>query len=154
MTEIFKMLTCHQFYLTNHYYRQTSNIRLNLVGNTIVDHSDVVLHLHSRFNTWLQWTGQRPLQDETRNIQVWEFGAPCIGGLTVHKLLRCIIKGCSVGWQNMKSIKLSHLLIIWGQCSYIPQSTGATQIYKLVYTANIITWMVLHSYILFLSYAQ
>ena len=26
------------------------------------------LHLHSELNTGLQWTGQRQLQDETRNI--------------------------------------------------------------------------------------
>ena len=29
------------------------------------------LHLHSRLNTWLQWIGQRQLQDETRNIKFW-----------------------------------------------------------------------------------
>ena len=34
-------------------YRQTSNISCTLVGNKIVDHSDVVgaLHVHSRHNT-------------------------------------------------------------------------------------------------------
>ena len=26
------------------------------------------LHLHSRLDTWLQWIGQRQLQDKTRNI--------------------------------------------------------------------------------------
>ena len=57
-------------------YRQTSNIRLSLVGNKLADHSDVVgamslllqLHLHSRLNTWFQWIGQRQLRDERRNI--------------------------------------------------------------------------------------
>ena len=58
-------------------YRQISNISCTLVGNKIVDHSDVVgastvvllqLHLHSRLNTWLQYIAQRQLQDETRNI--------------------------------------------------------------------------------------
>ena len=57
-------------------YRQTSNIRHILVGNKIVDHSDVVgaspigdAPTASRLNTWLQWiNGQRQLQDETRNI--------------------------------------------------------------------------------------
>ena len=40
-------------------YCQTSNIRCTLVGNKIVDHSDVAgaallqLHLHSWLNTWL-----------------------------------------------------------------------------------------------------
>ena len=61
-------------------YRQVYNIRCTVVGNKIVDHSDVVfffehclsallqLHLHSRLNTWLHWIGQRQLQDGTRNI--------------------------------------------------------------------------------------
>ena len=44
-------------------YSQTSNISSTLVGNSIVDHLDVVgaapmallqLHLHSQLNTWLQ----------------------------------------------------------------------------------------------------
>ena len=53
-------------------YPQTSNIRCTLVGNKIVDDLDVFgtspvqRHLHSRLNTWLQWIGQRKLQDETR----------------------------------------------------------------------------------------
>ena len=60
-------------------YCQTSNISRTLVGNKIVDHSDVVgaspvgaapttEQLHSRLNTWLQWFEQRQLQDKTRNI--------------------------------------------------------------------------------------
>ena len=51
-------------------YRQTSNIWGTLVGNKIVDDSE--LHLLSRLKTWLQWIGQRQLQDETRLIlEVW-----------------------------------------------------------------------------------
>ena len=52
-------------------YPQTSNISGNLVGNKIVDvvgAAPVQLHLHSRLNTWLQWIGQKQLQDKTRNI--------------------------------------------------------------------------------------
>ena len=32
------------------------------------------LHLHSRLNTWLQWNGQRQLQDETRRetLKCWD----------------------------------------------------------------------------------
>ena len=41
------------------------------------------LHLHSRLNTWLQWIGQRQLQDETRNIQSLWFGASYIRDLMV-----------------------------------------------------------------------
>ena len=67
-------------------YRQTWSISHTLVGNEIVDHSDVVgaspvgapSNLHSRLNTWLQWIGQRQLQGETRNISVLVFAAPYI----------------------------------------------------------------------------
>ena len=38
-------------------------------------------HLNSRLNTWLQWIGQRQLQDEMGNIQVLVFGVPYIRGL-------------------------------------------------------------------------
>ena len=41
------------------------------------------LHLHSQLNTWLQWIGQRRLQDETINIYVWGFDASYIRELTV-----------------------------------------------------------------------
>ena len=59
-------------------YHQASDIRYTL-GNKIVDHTDVVgaspvallqLHLHSQLNTWLQWIGQRQLQNEMRSISV------------------------------------------------------------------------------------
>ena len=61
-------------------YRQFSNIRHTLVDIKIVNQSDVVgnrpsVLLHSRLNTWLQWIGQRQLQDEMRNIYVLGFGA-------------------------------------------------------------------------------
>ena len=55
-------------------YREVSNIRRILVGNKIVDHSDVVGALPvgaapttSSLSTE-QWIWQRQLQDETRNI--------------------------------------------------------------------------------------
>ena len=65
--------------INQYVYHQISNISHNLVGNKIIDQSDVVwalpvdavssqLHLHSRLNTWLQWIGQRQLQDQIRNI--------------------------------------------------------------------------------------
>ena len=54
-------------------YRQISNIGRTIVGNKIVDHSDVVgaspvgaAQTKSSFS--LQWFGQRQLQDETKNI--------------------------------------------------------------------------------------
>ena len=46
------------------------------------------LHLHSPFNTWLEWIWQRQLQDETRNIYVICFGVPDTSGLTVHPRFR------------------------------------------------------------------
>ena len=100
-------------------YRKVSNIRGTLVDNKIVDHSDVVgaaptsallqLHLHSQLNTWLQWIGQRQLQDKTRNIYVSGLGASYIRELTVvgffvvsstHWILRmpCDIINLSQHW--------------------------------------------------------
>ena len=64
-------------------YHQTSNISCTLVGNIIVDHSDVVgaspigaapKKLYFQLNTWLQWTGQRQLQNKTRkhlSLRIW-----------------------------------------------------------------------------------
>ena len=58
-------------------YRQIFSTSRTLVGNWIVDRSDVVgaspvgtvqLHLHSRLNTWIQWIGQKQLQDVTISI--------------------------------------------------------------------------------------
>ena len=59
-----------------YYYHETSNISRTLVGNKIADHSDVfgaapvgTIPTTSSFlfHTWLQWIGQRQLQDELRN---------------------------------------------------------------------------------------
>ena len=61
-----------------------SNITRTLVGNKIVDHSDIVgavpvqLHLHLWLNTWLQWIGQTQLQDEKRNF--WDLVRLILGG--------------------------------------------------------------------------
>ena len=41
------------------------------------------LHLHSQFNTWHQWIGQRQLQDE-RETLTFLFGVPYIRGLTLY----------------------------------------------------------------------
>ena len=73
-------------------YHTVSNISGTWVGNKIVDQSGVVgaspvgaapLHLHSQLIIWLQWIGQRQLQDETRNIYVLGLGASYIRELTV-----------------------------------------------------------------------
>ena len=40
------------------------------------------LHIYVRLKTWLQWIGQRQLQDETRNILVLGFGVTYIRGMT------------------------------------------------------------------------
>ena len=57
-------------------YYITSNISGTIVGNKIVDYSDVVESIgcwHCSYyifilDTWLQWIGQRQLQAETRTI--------------------------------------------------------------------------------------
>ena len=41
------------------------------------------LHLYYPLTTWIKWIGQRHLQDEMRNTQVWEFGATYIRDFTV-----------------------------------------------------------------------
>ena len=94
--------TLHQYntlhlYLSSHFslHHQTSNISCTLVGNKLVDHSYVVaastasqhcsnyifiLDLTPGFNGLGK---QRQMQDETRNIQVFLFGALYTRGLTV-----------------------------------------------------------------------
>ena len=67
----------------NNDYCQTPNISCSLVGNKLFDHSDVVgaspvdaAPTTSSFsNTWLQWIGQRQLQDETKIIYVFNIGS-------------------------------------------------------------------------------
>ena len=70
-------------------YREISDMSYTLVGIKILisqmyleHHLSTLLqlHLHSHLNTWLQWIGQRQLQDD---IQVLVFGAFYIRGLTV-----------------------------------------------------------------------
>ena len=46
-------------------YRKASNISRTLVGNKIVDNSDVA---NSQLNIWLQWISRRQLYEDTRNI--------------------------------------------------------------------------------------
>ena len=83
-------------------HRKVSNISRTLIGNKIVDHLDVVgaslsallqLHLHSQLNTWLQWIGQRPLHDETRNIYVLGLDVSYIRELTVitHSCISVVV---------------------------------------------------------------
>ena len=64
--------TCHQI----------SNTRRTVVGNK--------LYLHSQLNTWLQWIGQRQLQDETKILKVLGFGASYIRYFTVVSLLKIV----------------------------------------------------------------
>ena len=64
------------------------------------------LHLHSQLNTWLQWTWQRQLQDETRNIYVLGSGASYIRELTVS--LATKYYQCSELWKaNAESFSMS-----------------------------------------------
>ena len=68
-------------------YHQTSNISSNFVGNKLIDHSDVIGASHvgvapttSSFLAWLQWIGQRQLEDE----ELLAFGVTYIWGLTIN----------------------------------------------------------------------
>ena len=79
------------------YYCQTSNTRYSLVGNKIVDHSDVVeaspadtasTTFHSWLNTW-------QLQGQTENIQILIFCAPYFRGLTAIQQYPMVLWRCS-----------------------------------------------------------
>ena len=59
-------------------YHQISNISGTLMGNIILDHSDVVgvlvplqLHLHSWHTTWLQWIGQNNWKMRQETFKFW-----------------------------------------------------------------------------------
>ena len=82
--ELYHMISC-KFPLNEMHFKlcQTSNISYTLVGNKLLitqiklEHCLSVLiqlHLHSGLNAWLLWIGQRQLQDEMRNIEVFGFG--------------------------------------------------------------------------------
>ena len=106
---------CHQV-ISNHdiAYCQTSDIKRTLLGNEIVDRSDVIgaspidaapttsLFLNdlthhlavvfaqsSEAMTQLQLIGQRQLQDEMSNIKVLWFGLPYIRSLMVCEMGTC-----------------------------------------------------------------
>ena len=58
------------------------------------------LHLHSRLNICHHWTGQRQLEESTRNIYVWGIGAPYIRDFTaLHRGKGHIVWVRSVGGQ-------------------------------------------------------
>ena len=73
-------------------YRQTSNISRTLTGKVILitpmyleQRLSVLLqlHLHYLLNTWLQWIGQRRLQDEIRKCKFWNVVQSYIRDFTV-----------------------------------------------------------------------
>ena len=88
------LLTNHT-YINNRWQILLPAITYLLISHTLVDykiagHSDVFGALpvgYSQLDTWLQWIGQRQLQDQTRNIEVLEFGATYIKGLTMGCIL-------------------------------------------------------------------
>ena len=76
------------FYIEMGPYCQTSNISYTfVVGASPVGATPI--HLHCRLNTWLQWIGQRQLQDGRRKILSFWVGAANTRGLTV-KFMICI----------------------------------------------------------------
>ena len=56
----------------------------------------IQLHLHARFNAWLQWIGQGQPQDQVRNIYVLGFGAPHIRGLKAHSIISIDLRNVSM----------------------------------------------------------
>ena len=84
-------------------YHQTFNISRTLIGNKIVDHSDVVgapfvAQLNSPLKTWLQWIWQRPPRHETRNIPVFGIGTAYTRGC--HGLYSSRSRCVSFQWRN------------------------------------------------------
>ena len=74
------------------------------------------LHLHSQLHTWLQWIGQRQLQDETRNIYIWGIGAFYIRDLTVIQDYSCISRVARgyvcmplwpAGWWHQRAVMMA-----------------------------------------------
>ena len=59
-------------------------------------------HPHSRYNTWLQWIGQRQLQDETRINQVLVIAVPYIRDFMVNFRFRSLGLRSSTSIQNVK----------------------------------------------------
>ena len=88
-------------------YRQVSNIRRTLVGNWIVDHSEVVgaspfgaAPTTSSFSTWLHYVVQRQLQAKMRNIRVLGFGPSCIRDFTIIELNPALLQWRGVNWMQ------------------------------------------------------
>ena len=99
-TIIWCLLEAQEGALSHHEaYCQISNIRHTLVGNTffLSLRCSWSITCHSQLNTWLQWIGQRQLQDKSRNIWVVGFCATYIRDLTVYHyiivIIHCITPG-------------------------------------------------------------
>ena len=70
------------------------------------------LHLHSRLNIWLQWLRQRQLQDETRNIQLFGFGATYIRGMMV--ICFCVTHcGLGMPYYDLAQHLFRYRLFVW-----------------------------------------
>ena len=65
-------------------------------------------HLHSPRNAWLQCVAQRPMQTETRNIWVLEFGVPYIRDFTVNTIIFVYKNASEYVTCNMTAILLKH----------------------------------------------
>ena len=105
-------------------YHQTSNTRRILVGNKIVDHSDVVgaspigaAPTTSSFSTWhlasMDWA--KRLQDETRYIKVLKICASYIRGLTIYIYISRNMGVCKS--LSIYSWLSSHITSPWLNCA-------------------------------------
>ena len=112
-----------------------SNLYLSrtVVGNKIVDHSDVVehrlsallqLYLHSQINTWFQWIGQRQLQDVTRISSVLEFGASYIRDFTVNPIFMqscsVVIYGVTIDHKSIFNMRVTPAIIFIAWINFNP----------------------------------
>ena len=63
------------------------------------------LHLHARLNTWLQWIGQRQLQEEMRNFEGLGFSVTYIRGLMADQFWISTYKH---GWSDQSVLIYGH----------------------------------------------
>ena len=108
-------------------YSKTSNISCILVGSKIFDYSDVVgaspvallqLHLHFRLNTWLQWIGQRQLQDEMRTFK---FLPEASFGLRVLSLPGSVCPSVSLSVTKFVSVIIHYLFKLGWITNFEPE---------------------------------
>ena len=80
------------------------------------------LHFHARLDIWLQWVGQRQLQDDARIISLLTFGASYIRDLTV-----CFKENACMS-QVMIQVMILHRNVLSNEDSYIGKYNAVTMV--------------------------